>query len=187
MIEHLTAQYPSLLVPLALAIGMTYLVKAMYAVHGSFSQRRKEFIEHWQKDRIRDDLWLEMMIRQTFGKYIPADIVRLLIASPDCARALSEVAAAWKFVKYERGAVSWRNSWMNSRRKRVWSIRLLNTAYFLSAGGAGLALLAVITGTAPFTAWIWLPSLLVLAFFTLNLSVEFGTASKVVPSRLGLS
>lgn len=67
MIEQLLGKHPAMLLPLAAIFGVTYLVKALYALHGSFSQRRKEFLEIWSADRAKDNLWLEMAIRQTFG------------------------------------------------------------------------------------------------------------------------
>lgn len=187
MIEKLIAEHPWMLLPLAVVVGVTYGAKALYVVQGSFAQRRKEFLESWHRDRAEDDIWLEMSIRQVFGKFIPSDVIRPLLAKPDSARALLEVTTAWKFLKYDASSVRWSRDWMVSPRKRFWSVAILNAIYFLSAGIAGLLFLAVILGMGSATAWIWLIGLLGIAFLTLDLSVDFAAASKIVPRRLGLT
>ena len=50
MIEQLLGEHPWMLLPLAAIFGVTYLIKALYALHGSFSQRRKEFLEIWSAE-----------------------------------------------------------------------------------------------------------------------------------------
>jgi hypothetical protein len=74
MIDPLLGAHPWMLFPLAVIIGATYAVKGAFSMHGSFSQRRRDFLESWQPERAKDTLWLEIAIRQVFGKYIPADI-----------------------------------------------------------------------------------------------------------------
>lgn len=186
MIEQLLGEHPWMLLPLAAIFGVTYLIKALYALHGSFSQRRKEFLEIWSAERAKDNLWLEMAIRQTFGKYIPSDVIRRLLLQPDCARALFDVTASWRYLKYEQGAVRWAGAMMTSPTKRKYSIIFLNIVYFGTAGTAALLFISALLGASSVNVWVWIVGLLGLAFLSLDYSVDLSTASKTVPQRLGL-
>lgn len=186
MIEPLLGKHPWMLLPLTVIFGVTYLIKALYALQGSFSQRRKEFLEIWSAERAKDNLWLEMAVRQTFGKFIPSGIIRRLLLQPDCARALFDVTASWKYLKYENGTVRWARAWMLSPAKRKYSIAFLNIVYFGAAGVASLLFIAAVQGASSLNVWVWIVGLLAIAFLSLDYSVDLSTASKAVPRRLGL-
>lgn len=186
MIEQLLGTHPWMLLPLAAIFGVRYLVQALYALQGSFSQRRKEFLEIWSPECAKDSLWLEMAVRQTFGKLIPSNIIRRLLLQPDCAKALFDVTASWKYLKYEQGTVRWARAWMASPAKRKRSIIFLNIVYFGTAAVAALLFIVAVQEADSIRLWVLVGELLVIAFMALKYSVDFSMADKNVPHRLGL-
>lgn len=186
MIEQLTGEHPWMLLPLAAIVGLTYCVKGAFSMYGSFSQRRKDFLESWQPERVADNLWLEMVIRQAFGRFIPADVIRPLLKKPDCAKALLEIASSWRFVKYENGRVRWAGRVMKTARRRWWSIAFLNATYFVSGGLAGLLLIALMQDMRSPSLWIWFGGALFCAAVSLSISTDVSAASKHLPRYLDL-
>ena len=186
MIEQLIGEHPWMLLPLAAIIGLTYCVKGAFSMYGSFSQKRKDFLESWQPERVGDNLWLEMVIRQTFGTFIPADVIRPLLSKPGCAKALLEVASSWRFIKYENGDVIWAGRVMRTARRRWWGIAFVNTMYFASGSLAGLLFIALMQDMSSASLWIWFGGSLFCAFVSLSISTDVSAASKHLPRYLGL-
>lgn len=187
MIEHLFKQYPHLFLPALVATLVIYAIKALYTLHGSRSQRRKEFLELWKDDSSKcDNLWIEMAIRHAFGKSIPADVVKEIISRPDCAKNLTDISIAWKYLKYENGSISWSKKRFNTARKRTAGVWILNASYFLSAL-VSLAIFAlIIQGTAPPVTWVYVVSLILFSFVSLDLSIDLSVANRAVPRTFGL-
>ncbi len=188
MIEHLFKRHPELILPAIVATLAIYAIKALYTLHGSRSQRRKEFLELWKDDPSkRDNLWIEMAVRHAFGKSIPASVVKEIIRRPDCAKNLTDISIAWKYLKYENGSISWSKKRFNTARKRTVGIWILNASYFLSAL-VSLAIFALIVqGTAPPVAWVYVVSLTIFSFVSLDLSIDLSVANRAVPRTLGLA
>lgn len=187
IIEGISEKYPYLLIPLGVAIILVYGIKGLYALRGAYALRRKEFIEHWDKGRINDNVWLEMVVRQVVGKYLPADVIRSLILKPDCARGLSDIASAWKFLEYSDGSVRWRDKWTSTRKARRRLVWFTGATYFLSALKAVLLGIEATKGDLSAPEWLWLFNLTVIALFTLSFSIELDAASKAVPRHLNLN
>lgn len=187
IIEGISEKYPYLLIPLGIALILVYAIKGLYALRGTYALRRKDFIEHWGKDRINDNLWLEMVVRQIVGKYLPADVIRSLILKPDCARGLSDVATAWKFLEYSDGRIKWRNRLISTKKARSGLVLGTGAIYFFSAFKAILLGIEAAKGDLSAIGWLWLFNLTVIALFTLNFSIELNAASNTVPRYLDLN
>jgi hypothetical protein len=187
IIEGISEKYPYLLIPLGVAIMILYGVKGLYALRGSYALRRKDFIEHWDKGRINDNVWLEMVVRQVVGKYLPADVIRSLILKPDCARGLSDIASAWKFLEYRDGRVKWRDKWTSTRKARRRLVLGTGAIYFFTALKALLLGIGATNGDLSAVEWLWLFNLTVIALFSLSFSIELDAASKAVPQHLDLN
>lgn len=155
-------------------------------MHGSFSQKRKDFLDSWRPERVNDNLWLEMTIRQAFGTFMPSEVIRPLLSKPDCAKALLDIASSWRFIKYENGELFWAGRVMKTARRRWWSIVFLNTMYFASAGLAGLLFIALMQNMHSPSLWAWFGGSLFCAFVSLSISTDVSAASKHLTKHLGL-
>ena len=133
-----------LLIPAVLFAVVLYVVRGLFGLHGRKSQHRREFLERWDPGRIEDGLWLEVTVRQLYGAYLPAHVIRTALAQPHASLALIELSELWPLLHYDPDSrtVRWRH-----RRHRHPTMRRLarywpTTRYVLLALGASLAMLA---------------------------------------------
>ena len=186
-LSFLLEKRPSLLIPIVLLLLAVYLGKGLYALHGSRSQRRREFLELWQVDALkRDHLWIEMAVWHAFGRQIPADVIRTIVKKPDCARNIAAITIAWKYLKYERGTIQWAKKRFNSKWKRSIGHAILLISYAISGlAAAGFLLFLIQDQTEP-VMWIYATALVSISALCLDFSVDLSIASRVGPDILGL-
>ncbi len=103
-------------IPIAvlISIGAVPLVKGLFAVITGRHQRRKEFLEFWKEDALRnDDLWLEEVIQHRYGATMPARLIRHVAKLEWPSRKLRKVAMASEFFKFDetRNTVAWAVRW----------------------------------------------------------------------------
>ena len=111
MIEQLlSVGGQQLLLPALIALGGLYAVRGVFGLHGRMGQRRKEFIELWSSERAQDDLWLQVVVRHLFGRYLPAPVIRQVMGWPDAAASLLAIAEIWPMLTFDpdTNAVSWK-------------------------------------------------------------------------------
>lgn len=147
---------PGLLIPAILFALVLYVVRGLFGLHGRRSQHRREFIEHWNPERVDDDLWLEVAIRQLYGVYLPAHVIRTALTQPHSSQALIELSELWPFLHYDanRGTVRWRYA----RHRRSAARRLSRCwpffRYLICALGA-LAMAYVATLVEGLSQWVY--------------------------------
>jgi hypothetical protein len=178
-------------VPILLLIGVGWMIPGIFAFARSRSSNRRDFLELWKGNPAPDDLWLETMVRHLFGEWLPADVIRSLLSSPQAGRALLEVSAAWSLLAYddETRIVTWRNwSCATHLRRRFLAcaylagylvalpLAFLTAKYFVKLQLAGVEVIF----------WVYPIGLAMLAVFLAIASVTLSEADKSVPRWLGL-
>lgn len=147
--DYLLKAYGStLLIPLVVAGALPFLAKGLFTFHRSRSQDRKDFLDLWVKRDPTDDLWLQVSVRHVYGEYLPAAVLRHLIAQPQGGRALSEISYAWPLLEWDDDlkCLHWRepkHCSMVRRRREIWCS--LST-YFFSAVLSGIAIWFILAG-----------------------------------------
>lgn len=145
-----------LLVPAVLFVLMLYGARALFSLHGRRGQHRKEFLELWDSNRLKDDLWLEVSIRHLFGTYLPAHVIRLALSRPDRAQSLLDLAELWPLFRFDADAlaVSWRRTLGRTAKGMKVERLFWLTAYIALACVAVLsALVAARSEPASFSTW----------------------------------
>lgn len=130
-----------LILPILIAITGLYVARGLLGLHTRTAQRRKEFLELWTSDRVRDDLWLQVSTRHLFGRYMPALVIRRVMGWPDAAESLLAVAELWPMFKVNAQThnVQWKYAFYE-RVRNIWLERLLMLGcYLLLATIASLA------------------------------------------------
>lgn len=157
MIETLLGiKQGSFIFPLVVLTGLTVLAKAVFGLHRSRSQDRRDFLELWAK-QAPDDLWLEVAIRHQFGSYLPASVIRSLQRHPQAGRALMDVGTCWDLLEMDdaTGVVRWRASRHRNVTWRRWERRGLVVAYFLLAFfGLMLGYVTAVASGASASSWL---------------------------------
>ncbi|GEM_PF-1288391 len=110
--DLVSAGGPGLLIPVVLFGLLLYAVRGLFGLHGRRSQHRREFLEHWDRQRIDDDLWLEVTIRHLYGTSLPAHVIRAALAHPHASQALFDLSELWELLDYdaETRCVRWRHA-----------------------------------------------------------------------------
>ncbi|WP_379654041.1 hypothetical protein [Pseudoxanthomonas sp. UC19_8] len=99
-----------LLIPAILFSVAVYVIRGFFGLYGKKSEHRRDFLERWDYARAHDDLWLEVIIRQLYGTYLPAHVIRLALASSHSSKALLDLCALWPRLLYDEATqtVQWR-------------------------------------------------------------------------------
>lgn len=178
--------------PLVVTLGLTVLVRAVFNLHRSKSQDRRDFLELWAK-QAPDDLWLEVAIRHQFGAYLPACLIRSLQSHPQAGRALLEVASCWDLLDMDdaTGAIQWRAKRHERPVRRKWERWVSLASYFVFAlAGLMLAYTRVVAtdGNAPNSWLIWIFCVLLwgTAFSCLTYHEMLGVAERSMTRWLGI-
>lgn len=152
--DLISAGGPGLLIPVVLFALLLYVIRGLFGLHGRRSQRRREFLEHWDPKRIDDDLWLEVTICHLYGTHLPAHVIRTAFAHPHTSQALLDLSELWPFLEYdpETRGVRWQHRRHQNKTSRS-ALRFWPIArYFLMIGaGVGGALYA--THVTGFNQW----------------------------------
>lgn len=100
----------ALLIPAILFSVTVYVIRGLFGLYGKKSEHRRDFLERWDYARAHDDLWLEVIIRQLYGTYLPAHVIRLAPASPHSSQALLDLSSLWPLLRYDEHTqtVKWR-------------------------------------------------------------------------------
>lgn len=100
-----------LLIPAILFSVAVYVIRGIFGLYGKKSEHRRDFLERWDYARAHDDLWLEVIIRQLYGTYLPAHVIRLALASPHSSQALLDLSSLWPLLRYDENTqtVKWRH------------------------------------------------------------------------------
>lgn len=185
----LAASNGTLLVPLALVIAATVLVKGVFSLHRSRSQDRKEFLDVWGRDN-PDDLWVEVAIRHMYGTYLPAAVIRMLRASPQAGRALLEISESWPLLEMddETKDIRWRHKWHATASRRRW-LWVCYWGLYLAIVGTSLinALMLVVDPQPNSLYWPYIVAGLMIGVGCLYKAEQLQTARRAVPRWLGLS
>lgn len=124
-----------LLVPIIVVFVGVALAKGGFTLTRSRSQDRRDFLDLFRGYRDENDLWLTVAVRHGFGAYLPANLIRQLMAGPQPGRALLDVCNAWNFLDMddETGDLAWRRRLFRNARVRRIVVRVLSVLYFLLA------------------------------------------------------
>ncbi|KAF1014213.1 MAG: hypothetical protein GAK31_03237 [Stenotrophomonas maltophilia] len=181
-----------LLFPLILCAAAVLLFKGLATIQQSKGSSRKEFLELFQRDDKKDDLWLSVAIRHQFGTYLPVSIIKRLSALDQPARALLEISDAWSLIDLDEatGEVVWRKRRYASetyrrRMSRFWVVGYFAIAlaavmlgYFLLVSGLSMRQAAVY--------WLYVAIGLTAAFFCLHRSMLLKEGSEAIERWLGM-
>lgn len=123
------------LVPVTIALGGLYVARGLLGLHTRASHRRKEFLELWNIERARDDLWLQVVTRHLIGCYLPAPIIRRVMKWPDAGDALFEISGLWPMLVVEptTSQIRWKWDRHYSPRKR-WLERIATFVLYVATG-----------------------------------------------------
>lgn len=182
-----------LLIPLSVIFAGMVLVKAIFGLQRSRSADRKDFLELWAQSAEKDGIWLEVAIRHLFGAYLPATVIRTLLASPQAGQAFCDVSIAWSLLDMDDKTkdVRWKAPRHMSPRWRRFEVRALNFMYVLlgtSSIVAGLWAYKGGVGTlGAFNAWTFSFLSLGTAIACLVRADAIASADKSVPRWLGLT
>lgn len=179
----LEAAGPNLLVPAALFALAFYAARGLFGLHGRKSDQRREFLERWDPNRSNDDLWLEVMIRQLYGTYLPAHVIRQALAQPHSSQALIELSQLWHFIVYDSDCrtVKWAHKKNFTAIRRFLARHLSSWRYALLALGTTLSIVAAYSSHG-LTQWTYAVLALVMgvcAFISLIYSDAEKTAATV--------
>lgn len=112
--------------------------KGGFALLTARNRSRQELIELWCSGDKADDFWLEMAIRHSFGGYLPAKVIRVIIKLNYPTVKLLKVSGSWSYLEYDDASnlISWRKRW-RSRATFRWIERIfLSLGYILFAAVA---------------------------------------------------
>jgi hypothetical protein len=109
--DVISAGGAGILIPSVLFVLLLYAARGLFGLHGRKSQHRLEFLQHWNQERIDDDLWLEVTIRHLYGSTLPAHVIRTALEAPHSSQALIELSDLWPFFQYapDTQTVSWKH------------------------------------------------------------------------------
>jgi hypothetical protein len=109
--------------------------RGIFAIKGSTSRNRKEFLELWKDGDKSDDFWLELMIRHCFGRALPAALVRRVMRLPASPAKLSDLAMSWSWFDYDQreGRLDWKVARRKQSKRFALELRLSQTAYVIFA------------------------------------------------------
>jgi len=172
------------LIPAVLFALLLYAVRGLFGLHGRRSQHRREFLDHWDANRIGDDLWLEVTIRHLYGTHLPAHVIRSALAHPHTSQALLDLSELWDFFDYDSDtkAIAWKHKRHRNVRTRSLLRHWPTLRYFLFAGvGAFAAYLA--THVGGFNQWM-VSILALIMFAAAFLSLWHGDVSSPVKQTL---
>ncbi|MCI2246225.1 hypothetical protein L3067_16585 [Xanthomonas sp. PPL568] len=133
-------------IPIAvlISIGAVPLVKGLFAVITGRHQRRKEFLEFWKEDALRnDDLWLEEVIQHRYGATMPARLIRHVAKLEWPSRKLRKVAMVSEFFEFDetQKTVAWAARWRGRAHwLEVEMVSCLIGYFVLAPVGIGLIL-----------------------------------------------
>lgn len=181
-----------LLIPLVVVAVGVALARGLFTVARSHSQDRKEFLDLFRNHEAQNDLWLTVAVRHVFGAYLPANLIRQLMSSPQPGRALLEVGRAWDFIDMddETGELFWRRKFFRPAWARNTAIVLLAAAYFVLACAAILLAYVCLTGNfdgkALWIAWTYAILSALGALAALTYGDNLKDASKAISRWLGL-
>jgi hypothetical protein len=134
---------PGLVIPAVLFILTLYAARGLFGLQGRKGQHRKEFLELWDPARMDDDLWLEVTIRHQFGTYLPAHVIRTILAYPARSQGLIDVSELWPLLRYDAATQTVR--WRSTRHEKLGNTRFPKVKpflwYFLLASFAGSAVM----------------------------------------------
>jgi hypothetical protein len=83
MVETIVKQLgPGFVVPAACLLIAAWLVKLAFDAHTSSRQSRRDFLELWRGLDQGDDMALEVTVRHLLGTYLPATVIRGVLALP---------------------------------------------------------------------------------------------------------
>lgn len=126
--------------------------------------RRKETLQYWKNPHELDALSVEMLTRQLFGAYLPADLVRRVCGRPgiEVCRTLGDLADIWSLVAWhpESRQLRWKAKAGTAVRRARWNL-VFWAAYSASAFCGLMALFWVasassdVTITATVAASLW--------------------------------
>ena len=135
-----------LILPILIAIAGLYAARGLLGVHTRLAQRRKEFLELWNSDRMSDDLWLQVAMRHLYGRYLPASVIRRVMGWPDAAEALLAISEFWPMLKVDvqTNNVQWKNA-RYERVRNIWLERILMLGCYFFLG-----MLALVAATVSF-------------------------------------
>lgn len=163
-----------LFVPAVLSIVVLYGARALFSLHGRRGQHRREFLELWDSNRIKDDFWLEISIRHLFGAYLPAHVIRIALSQPDRGKSLKDLVKLWPQYWFETDSltVGWRHTYRQKSgliviERALWIL----TYIFLAFAAVDSALTASRAEPTTFFAWVhWTFALVAVgtAFHCLN-------------------
>ncbi|CAE1136358.1 hypothetical protein [Xanthomonas euroxanthea] len=135
------------IIPIAvlITIGAVPLVKGLFALVTRKHQRRKEFLDVWKTDALRnDDLWLEEVIQHRYGATIPAQLIRHIARLKCPSRKLRKVAMTPDFFDFDdtQEKMAWAVSWRGrDHRIELEMISCLISYIVLATSGSGLILI----------------------------------------------
>lgn len=139
MWEMITRQLgPGFVVPALGMLILTWVAKLLWEVHASSRQSRRDFLDAWHAIDRSDDMALEVTVRHLLGTYLPADVLRVQLATSYPSRELTRTAELWPLLEWDRDArrVGLRNpAWSELRRCRIRSVGYL-LAYLVLGVGA---------------------------------------------------
>lgn len=190
--ELLEASGGKLLFPLVVVVAGAALVRGAFGLFRSRSQDRRDFLDLFRDWERQSDLWLTVAVRHVFGAYLPADLIRQLMAGPQPGRALLEVGSAWDMLDMddETGEIRWRRklhrrAWF--RRSAKWISLVL---YVVFAVIAGLCALRAYAGgwsfAAPWMLWLYAGSAGVFAARCLVYNTDIAQAHTAAKRWLGI-
>ena len=190
--ELLEASGGRLLFPLVVVVSCATLVRGLFGVSRSRSQDRRDFLDLFRNWERQSDLWLSVVVRHVFGAYLPADLIRQLMAARQPGRALLEVCSAWEMLDIddETGEIRWRRKLY----RQVWFRQLARwgalVLYVVLASVAGLCALRAYAGgwdgVAPWVLWVYAGAAGVMAVRCLTYNFDIAQAHKAARRWLGL-
>lgn len=133
-------------IPIAvlISIGAVPLVKGLFAVITRRHQRRREFLEFWKGDALKnDDLWLEEVIQHRYGATMPAQLIRHVAQLKWPSRKLRKIAMSSEYFEFDetQDKVTWAVRWRGrAHRLELEMVGCLIGYFVLAPVGIGLIL-----------------------------------------------
>jgi len=122
------------------------LVKGIFALLATRRQRRKEFLEFWKADSLRNSsLWLEEVMQHRYGASVPAELIRHVARLSWPSKKLRRLALSADFLQLDEAGRT--VTWSNKRRGEAFWLELemlVSIAGYVAFATLGTALL--ITG-----------------------------------------
>jgi hypothetical protein len=98
--------------------------------------RRKEILQYWKNPHELDALSVEVLTRQLFGAYLPADLVRRVCSRSgvEVCRTLGDLADIWSLVEWHPKSrqIRWKAKAGTAAKRARWNLAFW-AAYFVAA------------------------------------------------------